>query len=30
VIDGYRHDQRLVGGPLALPPLSARLSVLRG
>lgn len=23
--DGYRHDQRLVGGPTQLPPLSARL-----
>jgi dTDP-4-dehydrorhamnose reductase len=23
--DGYAHDQRLVGGPVALPPLSARL-----
>lgn len=23
--EDYRHDQRLVGGPVALPPLSARL-----
>jgi dTDP-4-dehydrorhamnose reductase len=26
--DDYRHDQRLVGGPSRLPPLSARLSGL--
>jgi dTDP-4-dehydrorhamnose reductase len=28
VHDDYRHDQRLVGGPLALPPLAARLPQL--
>lgn len=27
--DDYRHDQRLVGGPSRLPPLSARLAALR-
>lgn len=26
----YRHDQRLVGGALSLPPLSARLPALQG
>lgn len=25
--EGYRHDQRLVGGGVQLPPLSARLLV---
>jgi dTDP-4-dehydrorhamnose reductase len=24
--DDYRHDQRLVGGPSGLPPLSERLA----
>jgi dTDP-4-dehydrorhamnose reductase len=28
VHEDYRHDQRLVGGPVALPPLSARLGLL--
>ena len=28
VHEDYRHDQRLVGGPTRLPPLSARLSTL--
>jgi len=28
--EDYRHDQRLVGGPTKLPPLSARLSGLAG
>lgn len=26
--EDYRHDQRLVGGPMQLPPLSARLQAL--
>jgi len=28
-VDGYAHDQRLIGGPLALPPLSERLALPR-
>lgn len=27
-VEGYRHDQRLLGGPLDLPPLSQRLPAL--
>ncbi len=30
VHEDYRHDQRLVGGPWTLPPLSLRLPELRG
>ena len=30
VHEDYRHDQRLVGGPVALPPLTHRLPRLRG
>jgi dTDP-4-dehydrorhamnose reductase len=29
-VDGYRHDQRLLGGPLHLPPLSQRLNLPSG
>jgi hypothetical protein len=28
VHEDYRHDQRLAGGPVRLPPLAARLPVL--
>lgn len=30
VHEDYRHDQRLLGGPVALPPLSARLPLRSG